>query len=285
MECLDGQIARKLRKFKGVLRKWNGNNCNMLEDNIVECEERIKELDVISEQRRLSEGEMEELMRLNSDVWNALKFKESLWRQKSRMMWLKEGDANTKFFHRAVKIKAKRRTIYRMKIGNAWCNNPRELKKRVYEFFKNHFKGRWRRWRMEMDLNFKRLKGTKVEQLEEPFSREEIREAVWSCEELKAPGPDGFNMCFFRNCWNTIKKDLFRMMTDFYWSSKLERSINCSFIALILKMENPSEIADFRPICLVSSLYKIVAKILSRRLRVVIGGLVSETQCAYISGR
>ncbi|KAK8368557.1 hypothetical protein V6Z11_A01G049800 [Gossypium hirsutum] len=124
MKCLDGQIARKLRKLKGVLRKWNGNNCNMLEDNIVEHEERIKELDVISEQRRLSEGEMEELTRLNSDVWNALKFKELLWRQKSRMMWFKEGDANTKFFHRAVKIKAKRRTIYRMKIGNAWCNNP-----------------------------------------------------------------------------------------------------------------------------------------------------------------
>ncbi|KAK5837282.1 hypothetical protein PVK06_013092 [Gossypium arboreum] len=118
----------------------------MLEDNIVECEEMIKKLDVISEQRRLSEGDMEELKRLNSDVWNALKFKESLWRQKSRMMWLKEGDANTTFFHRAVKIKAKRRTIYKMKIGNAWCNNPRELNKRVYEFFKNHFKGRWRRW-------------------------------------------------------------------------------------------------------------------------------------------
>ncbi|KAA3476450.1 reverse transcriptase [Gossypium australe] len=56
-------------------------------------------------------------------------------------------------------------------------------------------------------------------------------------------------------------------------------------ITLIPKIENSSEIADFRPICLVSSLYKIVAKVLSRRLREVIGELVSETQCTFIKMR
>ncbi|KAH1033463.1 hypothetical protein J1N35_045637 [Gossypium stocksii] len=54
---------------------------------------------------------------------------------------------------------------------------------------------------------------------------------------------------------------------------------------LIPKTDNPNEITDFRPICLVSSLYKIVAKVLSQRLRAVIGDLVSETQCAFIRGR
>ncbi|XP_016747583.1 uncharacterized protein [Gossypium hirsutum] len=193
MDCLNGQVARKLRKLKGVLRKWNENNCNMLEDNILKCEERIKVLDEFSEQRRLSECKMEELKRLNSDVWGALKFKESLWRHKSRMMWLKESDANTAFFHKAIKIKAKRRTIYRMKIGKFWCNEPRELKKRV-------------------------------------------------------------------KYWNTIKEDLFRMMSDFYRFGKLERSINSSFIALIPKMENPSEIADFHPICLITSGYRRIGE-------------------------
>ncbi|TYH28392.1 hypothetical protein ES288_A02G139400v1 [Gossypium darwinii] len=99
----------------------------------------------------------------------------------------------------------------------------------------------------------------------------EIRDAIWSCEESKAPRPDGFNMCFFRKCWNTVKDDVFRMMSDFHRTGKLERSINCSFIALISKMDNLNEIADFQPICLVSSLYKIVAKVLSQRLREVIG--------------
>ncbi|KAH1129202.1 hypothetical protein J1N35_000580 [Gossypium stocksii] len=127
---------------------------------------------------------------------------------------------------------------------------------------------------MEMEMDFRCLKKRIVEKLEEPFSREEIREAVWSCDKCKAPRPDGFNMCFFRKCWNTVKDNLYSMMSEFYNSRKLEKSVNCSFIALIPKMENLCEIADFRLICLVSSLYKIIAKILARRLMMVIGDLM-----------
>ncbi|KAA3459235.1 reverse transcriptase [Gossypium australe] len=46
---LNGHVARKLRKLKGVLRKWNGDNGNVLENRIVECGDRIKVLDEISE--------------------------------------------------------------------------------------------------------------------------------------------------------------------------------------------------------------------------------------------
>lgn len=79
MGSLNGQVARKLRKLKGVLRKWNGDNCNVLENITIECEDRIKVLDEINEQRMLSESETEELKRLNSDVWDVKKFEKSLW--------------------------------------------------------------------------------------------------------------------------------------------------------------------------------------------------------------
>lgn len=75
------------------------------------------------------------------------------------------------------------------------------------------------------------------------------------------------------------------MLLDFYISKKLGKSINSSFITLILKVENPNEISDFRPICLVSSLYKILSKVLSRRLTEVVSEVVSDTQCAFIRGR
>lgn len=90
---------------------------------------------------------------------------------------------------------------------------------------------------------------------------------------------------FLKTCWDVVQNDLLEMMREFYLSGKLDRSINSSFIALIPKNKNPVEISEFRLICLVSSLYKIVAKTLSRRLRKVIGGVVSDTQSAFISGR
>ncbi|KAA3462602.1 RNA-directed DNA polymerase [Gossypium australe] len=62
-------------------------------------------------------------------------------------------------------------------------------------------------------------------------------------------------------------------MANFFIFEKLERSINSSFITT----GNPIEIFGFRPICLVSSLYKIVAK--------VFGEMVSDTQCPFIRGK
>lgn len=51
------------------------------------------------------------------------------------------------------------------------------------------------------------------------------------------------------------------------------------------KNDNTNDISEFKPICLVISLYKIVAKVISRRLREVISVVVSDTQCAFIRER
>jgi len=44
-------------------------------------------------------------------------------------------------------------------------------------------------------------------------------------------------------------------------------------------------VADFRPIALVSSVYKILSKVLANRLRMVVGNVVSASQSAFIKGR
>lgn len=68
---------------------------------------------------------------------------------------------------------------------------------------------------------------------------------------------------------------------EFYKTGKLERRFNSTFIAFIPKNDNPKDIFEFRPICLVSSLYKIVANVLSWTLREVIGFVVSDVQCTF----
>jgi hypothetical protein len=42
---------------------------------------------------------------------------------------------------------------------------------------------------------------------------------------------------------------------------------------------------DFRPIALVGSLYKILAKVLANRLRLVVGSVISVSQTAFIQDR
>nr|GFB04177.1 RNA-directed DNA polymerase, eukaryota [Tanacetum cinerariifolium] len=114
------------------------------------------------------------------------------------------------------------------------------------------------KWAIEGDENTKLYHGIlnkKRNQLGD-ISYQEIKRAVWDCGIDKSPGPDGVTL-----------------------------GCNASFIALIPKIPDAKLVKDFRPISLIGSLYKIIAKILANRLVGVLGDLVSEVQSAFVADR
>ncbi|GJU22466.1 hypothetical protein Tco_1155808 [Tanacetum coccineum] len=60
---------------------------------------------------------------------------------------------------------------------------------------------------------------------------------------------------------------------------------NSSFITLIPKVPNASMVKEFRPISLIGSLYKIIAKVLANRMVMVLNDLVNEIQSAFVADR
>nr|GEZ90543.1 cysteine-rich receptor-like protein kinase [Tanacetum cinerariifolium] len=59
-----------------------------------------------------------------------------------------------------------------------------------------------------------------------------------------------------------------------------------SFVnALIPKTQNANMVKDFRPISLIGSLYKIIAKILANHLVVVLGDIVSDVKSAFVADK
>ena len=121
--------------------------------------------------------------------------------------------------------------------------------------------------------------------LERKFEREEILQVVKELEGDKAPGPDGFSMAFYHHCWRVVEKDILAVFEEFFQHCKFEKSLNATFIALITKKIDASNVRDFHPISLVGSVYKILAKVLAIRLRVVLDQLISETQNRFVGGR
>nr|GEU53247.1 integrase, catalytic region, zinc finger, CCHC-type, peptidase aspartic, catalytic [Tanacetum cinerariifolium] len=65
----------------------------------------------------------------------------------------------------------------------------------------------------------------------------------------------------------------------------IPKGCNSSFIALISKVPNANLAKDFRPISLIGSIYKIIAKILANRIVGVLGDIVNEVQSAFIGER
>lgn len=52
-----------------------------------------------------------------------------------------------------------------------------------------------------------------------------------------------------------------------------------------VKSKDPVHFGDFRPINLIGSIYKIIAKLLANRLKKVIGNIIDEVQSSYVEGR
>lgn len=117
------------------------------------------------------------------------------------------------------------------------------------------------------------------------FSKEEIKEAIWDCDNSKSPGPDGFGMEFYKHSWDIIKDDLLRFFVEFHANGKLVRGSNSSFVVLIPKKERGRSLNHYRLISLISSTYKILAKVLARRLKTVVGKVIGEAKSAFIKGR
>ncbi|KAK2648316.1 hypothetical protein Ddye_015805 [Dipteronia dyeriana] len=124
---------------------------------------------------------------------------------------------------------------------------------------------------------------------ERPLGRrvglEEVWKVVSNCDGNKAPRPDGFNLNFIKENWDAIKQDFMSFMVEFHKNGSIVKELNQTFIALIPKCSNLKTMKDYRPISLVGSLYKILAKVLANRMRRVLDSVVRESQMAFVKNR
>ena len=92
----------------------------------------------------------------------------------------------------------------------------------------------------------------------------------------------GLQWLFFQKFWRVVESDVMAFFNEVYEYCKFEWSLNASFITLIPKKINAVNIKDFRPISLIGCVYKLLAKVLANRFRVVLGGLIFESQNAFV---
>lgn len=107
-------------------------------------------------------------------------------------------------------------------------------------------------------------------------TREEIRKSMFSIKSTKSPGPDGFSSHFFKTSWDLIGSEVCEAVISFFRGGFLLKEWNNTVISLIPKNDVVSSLNDFRPISCCGVLYKCVAKILTERLKKVIGDIICE---------
>lgn len=92
-------------------------------------------------------------------------------------------------------------------------------------------------------------------------------------------------MKFIKEKWPVIGGDIIKFVRHFFIYGSFLKSNNTIWVTLIQKVTNPLTIDDFRPISVVSHLYKIISKILSNKLKHVMPDIISEKQSGFIHAR
>ncbi|XP_040384518.1 uncharacterized protein LOC107305206 [Oryza brachyantha] len=278
------RLNHKLQTTARCLRKWSRGICLEAKLQFYMALDVIQRLDTAQERRELTAAERRLRASLKNRLLGLATIERACKRQASRITNIREGDANTKFFHLKANTRRRKNNIQILRKENAWATSHEDKEAVIHDYFAAIMG--WPEPRT-CDLNWQEFHTPPVDlsHLDEPFTEEEILKAIKQMLTDKAPGPDGYTMNFFRVCWAIIKEDVvavFNVINNLRCASL--NMLNSANIVLIPK-KGAEEVADFRPISLIHSIAKILSKLLALRLRPHMHSLVSISQSAFIKGR
>ncbi|KAK4254647.1 hypothetical protein QN277_010000 [Acacia crassicarpa] len=231
---------------------------------------------------KLAEAEI--LVGQLEDVWRK---EERYWWQRSRLSWLNCGDRNTKFFHHTVIQRRLRNKVLRLKgEDGVWLEEKNDINGAFSEFYMKLFTAGGSR-PLEQVLSYvdKVVTDADNESLMNPVSSQEIEDAVFQLGTNKAPGPDGYSALFYQASWKEVSKGVCEMVKYFFEQKAEIDPINHTNIVLIPKVNNPEGVSHYRPLGLCNVSYKIIAKIMTNRMKELMSRIISPNQRAFIAGR
>lgn len=249
------------------------------------AKEIIWRLDVAEEGRPLSEPERVLRRQLKASYLGLLAIQKVKMRQRSRLNWIRLGDATTKLFHARANGRRHKNFIQTIRTDVGLAITTEDKERALLDHFQEHL-GRPTRRSKRLAWENIGMQRHDLSQLDAPFDEEEIKEAVFSMPSVKAPGPDGFIGAFFKSCWEIIKTDVVAAILQLAdLRGDCTGLINSANIILLPKKVDATRIGDYRPISLIHSISKIFSKLLANRLAPLLPTLVSKSQSAFVKKR
>jgi exonuclease III len=278
----------KLRRLKAELKGWAKKQVDPITLRL-EAQRQLENHQLALENKEITQQDILKEEQLQNHWHKSCRDEENYWRQKSRSLWLKEGDKNTSYFHKQAEARKLFKAVTEIQVQNTTISEPEDIRKAAFETFKTLYteNGRASITPQTYPLSVvpTLIKDDINRKLLEEVTQQEIKEALDQMHPDKAPGPDGFTARFFQHCWEIIKSDLTKMIKKSQASSKLGGGTNSAFLALIPKEKGALNFSRFRPISLCNTSYKILTKVIANRLKNILPFIVPENQGGFIKGR
>ena len=168
-------------------------------------------------------------------------YEEVFWRQWSRSLWLPAGDKNTSFFHQKACQKKKKNTIEGLYDENGvWQIDEGRVSAIAERYYVDLFKAQshTNMDRMLEDVD-RVVTNEMVQFLNQPYSKEDVRRALFSMHPSKSLGLDGMSPFFLQKFWHIVGPDVTMAVLSVLHSGKYLRKMNFTHIVLITKKNDP----------------------------------------------
>ncbi|XP_027062808.1 uncharacterized protein [Coffea arabica] len=218
------KFFNKLQVVKRVLSRWNVGVFGNVSQRVQVAADNLLAKEILYDQNRdtLSRMAVHEARAVHS---RELALECEFWRQKAAIKWIKEGDANTSFFHAAVKQKRSSNFITRIRgNGDCWFDSIDDIKLSAGDFFSSLFTAdRVACSGSRPSLDLPKLTQEENDMLLKSPSVEEVHTVICSLDPQSAAGPDGFGGGFYQSCWECIKDDFMDAVKDFFAGATMPR--------------------------------------------------------------
>ena len=200
------RVIRKVEKCGQALTQWSKDCFGNVR---IELEKKRKAL-VRAEKIALQRGYSDNLIQLKKEINLLMDKEERMWRQRSRTLYLKDGDRNTRFFHCRATQRRRRNLITGIKNqSNEWCTQLDQISAIFLEYYQELFSSSNPEVLVgDLDSIPQAVTMEMNKALTEEFQAWEVENALKQMAPLKAPGPDGMPPLFYQNFWELVKGDV-----------------------------------------------------------------------------
>jgi exonuclease III len=284
------RFQQKLKNLKLRLKSWNRHTFGNIFETQKQLTEQMNEIQCKIREQGFTEELKNQELKVTQQLEDRKRQEEILWKQKSRIQWLKEGDRNTKFFHRAtIQRRHSNKITHLVTEEGETLHSHAELESHLIDYFQNLLSEPLPN-RSEAIRQITKCVPALVTQeqnaaLLRPFTLEELDQALLDTPKCKAPGPDGFTSDFFHYCWQMIRTEVWEILEDSRLNGEVLRAFNATFLALIPKEGQANRPKQFRPIALCNVIYKLLTKVIASRLKPILPTIISPEQSGYVEGR
>lgn len=274
-----------LRNTDRRLQSWSSRFVGSVRMQLEIAKEVVHRLEAARDRRPLAMHEEELRKQLKLKTLGLLSLQCSIARQESRLLWLAEGDAPTRFFHLQANIRRRKKFIRLLAVDGTVHYDEDTKADAAFQYF-DAIMGSPPTRLCSVDLEQIGIPSVDMAGLDDRFTEAEIWNVIKSLHPDKARGPDGFTARFLQVAWEIIRPDIMRALDAFWHMDR--RSFHCindAILVLIPKTLEAKGLKDYRLISLIHCIGKLFSKALANRLAPRLQELVHVSQSAYIKGR